>query len=51
MSMNIITTIKITSDQKQYLEDKSINFSKFVRRRIDEAMRLCVVHDHAQKKC
>jgi len=36
--MAITTSAKIRDDQKIYLEENSINFSKFVRKIIDEAM-------------
>ena len=36
--MTITTSVKIRDDQKMYLEEKSINFSKFVRKTIDEDM-------------
>ncbi len=36
--MAITTSAKIRDDQKAYLEENSINFSKFVRKKIDEAM-------------
>jgi len=34
--MNITTSAKITNAQKQFLENESINFSKFVRQAIDQ---------------
>lgn len=40
MSMNLVTSVKIELKQKQFLESKSINFSKFVRNKIDEEMRV-----------
>jgi len=38
--MSIVTGVKITDKQKQFLEEKSINFSKFVRRAIEQEMDL-----------
>ena len=37
-SMSVITSAKITNDQKQFIEDNYINFSKFVRKQIDNLM-------------
>ena len=50
MSVNIITSVKIAPEQKQFLESKSINFSKFVRNKIDEEMRVQVIHSYEQKR-
>lgn len=36
--VSIITGVKITDEQKQFIEDNSINFSKFVRKQIDNLM-------------
>jgi len=32
-------SLDITQDQEEWLEEKSINFAKFVRKKIDEEMR------------
>jgi len=37
-SMAITTSAKIRDDQKIYLEEHAINFSKYVRKKIDEDM-------------
>jgi len=37
-SMSVITSAKITNEQKQFIEDNSINFSKFVRKQISKLM-------------
>ena len=37
-SMSVITSTKITNEQKQFIEDNSINFSKFVRKQISKLM-------------
>lgn len=36
MNMYIAKCIKITSEQKQFIEDMSWNFSKFVRKAIEK---------------
>lgn len=36
--MTVLTGVKITSEQKQFLDEKAINFSKFVRNAIDREM-------------
>jgi hypothetical protein len=36
--VSIVTGVKITDEQKQFLEDNSINFSKLVRKYIDSLM-------------
>lgn len=39
--MTILTGVKITAEQKQFLDEKAINFSKFVRNAIDREMKKC----------
>ena len=36
--MTVLTGVKITDEQRNFLEKKSINFSKFVRNAIDKEM-------------
>ena len=36
--MSIVTGVKITDEQKQFLENNSINFSKLVRKYLDSLM-------------
>ena len=36
--MSVITSAKITNEQKRFIEDNSINFSKFVRKQINTLM-------------
>ena len=37
-TVSIVTSANITDKQKQFIEDNSINFSKFVRKQIDNLM-------------
>jgi len=39
MSRMVTTTITITEEQKKWIEDNSLNLSKFVRKRLEEEMR------------
>jgi len=36
--MSVVTSANITDKQKQFIEDNSINFSKLVRKHIDNLM-------------
>jgi len=36
--MSIVTGVKITDEQRNFLDEKSINFSKFVRKAIEREM-------------
>jgi hypothetical protein len=36
--MSVVTSASITDEQKQFIEDNSINFSKFVRKQIKMLM-------------
>jgi len=35
----VTTTITITEEQKKWIEDNSLNLSKFVRKKLEEEMR------------
>jgi hypothetical protein len=39
--MNVTRSVKITQEQNKFIENESINFSKFVRQAIDFEMNRC----------
>lgn len=38
--MSIVTSANITDEHRRFIDEKSINFSKFVRKAIDREMEL-----------
>ena len=36
--MSIVTGVKISNEQRRFLDERSINFSKFVRKAIEREM-------------
>ncbi|HUT07082.1 MAG TPA: hypothetical protein VMW74_10415 [Nitrosopumilaceae archaeon] len=49
--MTITTSVKIRPDQKDYLEEGAICFSKFVRKKIDEEMKINNYENISTIKC